>query len=336
MGSSGGNRSNVDRELGRTDSEYGSYIDNARGPGGDFGRSDSNRLRDETLAGFRGGEGYTPYSFGGPNGGSSGSSYGGDVGWNNSALGDTGSARSGYEDFAKTGGVDATALRRANTIIPSFYRSYSDSAKRRSNTQGGYSPGFDAQQAEIGRQAGRQAFESSRETEGDIARLTTSGRLAGLSGLMGLGGMETQNNQFNTSGAFNAAEGNANRRQGANEFDAGQGLDWARLGQQDRQFGADFGEGQRRFNASGIAGMYGQDQDNYYRNQDNYLRGISGRSGAAQNLIFNRTEPTSRFSQFAGGLAGLGGSLLGNFGGGRARTQANNNWYSPYEQGGGG
>ena len=91
MGNSNpGNRSNVDRELGRMDSEYNPFIANAKG-NGDFGKADSNRLRDETLAGYRGGGGYNPRSFS-PTGGG-GSSYGGDVNWNDSALGDSGSAR---------------------------------------------------------------------------------------------------------------------------------------------------------------------------------------------------------------------------------------------------
>lgn len=324
--SNGGNRTNVDRELGRMDSEYNPFIQNAMGSG-DFGRADAGRLRDETLAGYRGGAGYNPQSFSGMGGG--GSSYGGDVGWNNSALGDTGSARGTYENFSQTGGVDATALRqRATAQIPSFYAAYKSNAARRANTQGGYSPGFDAQQAEIGRQAGREGFNASRQVEGDIADKVMQGRLAGASGLMGLGGMETQNNQFNTSGQFSAAEGNANRRQSAGQFDAGMGLDWARLGQQDRQFGADFNEGNRRFNSQGIAGMYGMDQDAYNNNQANYLRGIQGRQGAAQNLIFNRTEPTSRFDSLVSGLSGLGGSLLGNFGGSRRPQTSANSWYN--------
>lgn len=315
-----GNRSNVDRELGRMDQEYNPFVQNARGSSGDFGRADSTRLRDETLQGFRGTGGYNPYDFGGSSNGG-GSSYGGDVGWNNSAMGDTGSARAGYEDFARGGGVDATAMRRANTIIPSFYKSYKDSAARRANTQGGYSPGFDAQQEEIGRAAGREGFNSARETEGDIARLTQSGRLAGLGGLTNLGGMETQNNQFNTSGRFQADEGNANRRQSAGQFDRGMDMERARFGEGQRQFGAEFGEGQRRFNSTGIAGIQNQDNENYYRNQDNYLRGVGGRSGNAQNLIFGRTEPTSNFSKYGGMLLGAGQMALG-MGGPRRRTSS--------------
>lgn len=331
MGQSGGNRSNVDRELGRMDSEYSPYIANARGPNGDFGRGESGALRDEVLQGFRSGTGYSPYR---PTGGYSngGSSYGGDVNWNNATMGDTGSARGTYEDFSRTGGVDATALRRRATAqIPAFYDQYKQSAQRRANVQGGYSPGFDAQQAEIARQAGREGFNASRQVEGDIAQMVQQGRLAGASGLMGLGGMETDLNKFNTSGAFSAAEGNANRRQSAGQFDAGLGLDWARFGEGQNQFGAEFGEGQRRYNTSGLAGLYGNDIENYYRNLDNYYKGISGRAGNAQNLIFNRTEPQSNVGKFIGGLAGLGTSIIG-MGRGSRRPQVT----GPWEAGGGG
>lgn len=335
--SNNGNRTSVDREMGRMDSEFGSYNRSARGDTrnssyrssapavntsrglfgrrnepsgndavepeyneGDFGRADSNRLRDEVLAGYRSGGGVNGLTGGG------GSSYGGDVNWTNSAMGDTGSARGTYEDFSKTGGVDATAMRRANTMIPAFYDAYKQSAARRANTQGGYSPGFDAQQAEIGRQAGREGFNSARQTEGDIARLTQSGRLAGAGGLLGLGNMETENNQFNTSGAFNAAEGNANRRQSAGQFDRGMGLEEA-----------NFNEGRRRYNQSGLDDVYGRDRDDYYRNMDNYLQGASGRSNNAQGLIGNRTEPTSRWGAIGKGLLGAGTTALGMMGGPR-------------------
>ena len=418
--SNNGNRTKVDQERQRADREYQPYTDSARGgPNGDFGAGRANELRDRTLAGYSGGGGYNPQSYtpqGGngerynprsynPQGGggekyssasynpssynpSDGrSSYGGDANWNNSLLGDTGSARSTYENFSSNGGVDATALRnRATAQIPGFYDQFKQAASRRASTQGGYSPGFDAQQAEIGRQAGREGFNASRQVEGDIADKVMQGRLAGAAGLTGLGGMETQNNQFNTSGQYSAAEGNASRRQGANQYDQGMGLeaarfnegnkqfganfdasqrqfgaglgeqqrqfdqgmgldvakfgegqqqfganfgenqrqfnrgmglDEAKFGEGQRQFGAEFGEGQRRFNQSGIADMYGRDQDNYYRNMDNYRSGIQGRSTNNQNLIGMRTEPTSRWGQVGRGLVGAGRTALSMYGGGR-------------------
>lgn len=330
MGNSNpGNRTNVDREQDRSNTEYADYINANRDPASSqwFGAQGRNALRGEALTGFRGGGGYNPYSFPGMEN-DGGSSYGGDANWDDSSIGDSGSARGTYEDFSKTGGVDATAMRRANTLIPSFYDAYKSSAQRRMNTQGGYSPGFDAQQAEIGRQAGREGFNSARQTEGDIARLTQSGRLAGASGLLGLGQMETQNNQFNTSGRFSAAEGNANRRQGANQFDTGMDLERARFGEGQRQFGAEFGEGQRRFNASGIADMYGRDDENYYRNMDNYLRGIQGRSGNVQNLLGMRTEPTSRWSSIGRGIVGLGQTALQMYGA-KGMDGGSNKMYGP-------
>lgn len=341
MGSSGGNRTQVDQELKRTNDEYEPLIQNSRGPAGDFGRGESQRLRSEVEGLYRGGNrtqnalntangpgvqgGFAPNGMG--SGGGGGSSYGGDVSFQNSLLGDSGSARGTYEDFSRTGGVDAGALRqRATGQIPAFYQAFKDNARRRSNTQGGYSPGFDAQEAEIGRQAGRAGFQASRDVEGDIADKTMSGRLAGASGLMDLRGMETQNNQFNTSGQFAASEGNANRRQSAGQFDQSLGFDRERLAEDTRRYGIE-----------GLRGLYGDDREDYRANEDTYLRGVGGRQGATQSLIFGRTEPTSNASRIVRGIGAAGGSLansfLGGMGGGMRRPQVSN---GPWEAGGGG
>jgi len=365
-----GNTGSVDRELGRVDSEYGSVNRSARGdrrnpnyrppqmatqsgglaarfgrgsnPGiggsgepeyleGDFGQGAADQLRSRLLDMY--GSAATPginrSSMQGMGGG--GSSYGGDVSFNNASLGDFGSARSGYEDFAKTGGVDGTALRnRATAQIPAFYDAYKSNAKRRMGQQGGYSPGFDAQMAEIGRQAGREGFNASRQVEGDIAEMTQQGRLAGLGGLTNLGGMETDLNRFNSSGQFGADEGNANRRQSASQFDQGIGLDWARFGEDNSRYDQGFAEDARRYGIGGIQGLYDTDNSNVGRNRDQYLGGIGARTGNAQNLINNRRNNTSRlggalkFGANAGlGLIGMGGPRMPRVTG-------------PWEAGGGG
>lgn len=291
---------------------------------GDFGRGRADELRSEVLNSYRmNSNGISASRTGGDRMG--GSSYGGDVNWTDAAMGNTGSARGTYEDFSRGGGVDVNAMRRANTVIPSFYDAYKRNAQRRSNVQGGYSPGFDAQAAEMGRQAGREGHESSLRTEGDIARLVQSGRMQGAAGLTGLGAMESDMNRFNTSGRFSAEEGNANRRQGASQFDRG-------FDEDSRRWESEFGEGNRRFNAQGLAGVYGMDNDNYRNNIDDYFRGAAGRSGNAQSLIYNRTEPQSNFDKYAGMAVGIGGSLLGSFSGPRRRPQVT----SPWERGGGG
>lgn len=340
MGSSGGNRTPIDRELSRTDSEYKPLIDNYNPD-----RSSSERLRRELEDRFRGpqnaggGNGPIDPSAGGgmssglgPSGGSTGgrtgmSSYGGDVSFNNSQLGDSGSARGTFEDFSKTGGVDATGLRnRATAQIPAFFEQFKAGAQRRANTQGGYSPGFDAQQADMARSAGREGFNASRQVEGDIADKIQSGRALGAQGLMGLGNMETDNNQFNSQGQFGAAEGNANRRQGASQFDRG-------FDEDTRRYDQDFGESRRRYDTEGLEGLYDRDRDSFERDRDSYSRSIGDRSRNSLDLINSRREPTSRFSSIAGGLSGLGSSLLGGglLGGGSRRRPT-----GPWESGGGG
>lgn len=102
-----------------------------------------------------------------------------------------------YKGFMANGGVDATALRqRATAQIPAFYTAYKNAAARRSNVQGGYSPGFDSQMAELGRQQGREGFNASRQVEGDIADKVQQGKMFGTTGYGGLmsniTGMEQQ------------------------------------------------------------------------------------------------------------------------------------------------
>lgn len=113
--------------------------------------------------------------------------------------GDFDEAKGSFSNFINTGGIgegEAQALRaRATSGIPAFYDAYKRNASRRRSVQGGYSPGFDAQQAEIGRQAGREAFQASRQVEGDIADKRQQGRMFGTTGSANLAGTINQMEQ---------------------------------------------------------------------------------------------------------------------------------------------
>lgn len=261
-----------------------------------------------------------------------------------SGGGDFSGAKTGYDEASKTGlinrgdfapaldsykgmmgGLGAAqqqALRsRATSQIPSFYDAYKSNLARRQNVQGGYSPGFDAQSAEIGRQAGREGFNASRQAEGDIidksnqlaefgtqgygnlasdiAGKEQSGRLAGLGGLTNIGGMEQQNNQFN------AGQKNALQQQLINLYSQG---------------------GQA--NAQGMANVNAQDVNQYQNSIGNWLQGLGGQSNAAlQNLELRSNIQDKHWYDYAtqlAGSAGAGFAGLAGMGGRQPRLPSRN------------
>lgn len=253
-----------------------------------------------------------------PNDGGGYSSAGGDFGLAKKTYGDfaeTGGmnsqdfndARSGYGDFARTGGVDATALRqRATAQIPSFYDAFKRQSQTRNNVQGGYGPGFDQQQLELARQAGREGFNASRQVEGDIAdkvqagrmygisgqaglgQLGQQGRLAGASGLTNIGGMEQQNNQFN-----------AGLGESRNARNLGAQMTLAQMYQQGGQFSA----GQ-------MQNLYGMQNANYNSAQDRLLAGAGGLTQAQLNALQLR-QGTGGSGINWGAIAGAAGAAAG-------------------------
>lgn len=217
-------------------------------------------------------------------------------------------AQAGYDEFARTGGVDATALRqRATAIIPSFYDAYKRNAQNRASIQGGYSPGFDEQMAEIGRQQGREGFNASRQVEGDIADKVQAGREWGIGGqssianalsgnkLSGLGGL-TNLDQFDASlGESRAA------RQSAQQLQA------AQLYQQNRQNAA-----------SGLQSLYSSTPGDVGLDYQTYLQGMGGRTAGVGNNIGQRSQirDYNFWRDTLPGLAGAAGGAVAGMGGG--------------------
>lgn len=257
------------------------------------------------------------------------------------AGGDYSGAKAGFNKFAETGGVnrgdfdesigsfrnfisngglgegEANALRaRATAAVPSFYNNYKQSLQRRANTQGGYSPGFDAQMAEIGRQAGREGFNASRQVEGDIAEKTIqgrqfgtsglaqlmsaitgmeqSGKLAGLSGLKGIGDSEQSNSQFNAG----LGESRRARNQGAQ-------LDLARMYQSGGQA-----------NASGLQSLRNSQDGDVGQGLQAWLSGQNAASGNSLQNIMARLGIKDRswidlLPQLLGGASGIVSGFAG-------------------------
>lgn len=293
---------------------------------GDFGEGENDALREQVRSRYSNDGAGMPsqnasgwYDLPDSGSGGGGSAAGGDFSgakgvYQNFAdtggAGDYAKASAGYDDFASGGGVDATALRnRSTAMIPFFYNNYKQSAQRRSNVQGGYSPGFDAQQAEMGRQAGREGFEASRQVEGDIADKVQQGRMFGVSGqgsiasqisgnrlqgaggLTSIGGMEQQNNQFNAG----LGESRAARNQGAQ-------MDLLRLRQNSRQF-----------NSTGLANLQSQGVDDSTRRRAMYLQGVGAQQGNNLSNIGQRTQIQDRdwLNTIMQGAGAAGGIMTG-------------------------
>jgi hypothetical protein len=274
------------------------------------------------------------------------------------AGGDFGSAKRGYQgfadtgnaaDFAKasgsmdtlaqTGGVDTGAIIRGETtMIPAFYDQYKAQTQARANTQGGYSPGFDAQQALLAREAGQQGFNAMRVAQSDATKLAQQGliagaegqagiagqisgnRLAGLGGLTNIGGLEQQNNQFNAG----LAQGNNQFNAGAtNQYDTrnlASQMQLLGMGQQGRQFAA----GQKQQ-------LFGTDVNQQQAAAGNMLSGIGGLSQsqlASLQLLLANNKGID-WSKWAG-VAGNALPFLGKFfPGGKDNNNANNPWAGP-------
>lgn len=197
------------------------------------------------------------------------------------SIGDYANARNVYQRFADTGGLtdsDISNLRyRATSTIPSFYENYKNTLARRANVQGGYSPGYDAQMAAIGRDSARQAYEASRDAEAGITTLRNQGQLQGAGGLMNIG-----------NAALGAATTNAQLQNDAMSRNAQ--LQAAR--------------------ASGLASLYSATPGGYNSAMENYLRGAGQLSDADLQALGLRSNIRDRsWLDAIPGMVGAGAAV---------------------------
>ena len=103
-----------------------------------------------------------------------------------------GQAGTGYGEFAQTGGVSAGEMaatrQQAQGNVSSLYDSLKRNLERRKAIQGGYSPGFGAEEATLGREASAGMRSAVNEANLGLLQQQREGRLAGLGGLAGVGG----------------------------------------------------------------------------------------------------------------------------------------------------
>lgn len=101
-----------------------------------------------------------------------------------------GTAAPGYKEFATTGGIspeqEEMTRRRTASGISSMYSRLRDALNRKRMVQGGYSPGFGAQEAKLDRGAAAATGEALTGTDLGLLEQKRQGRLAGLGGLTGI------------------------------------------------------------------------------------------------------------------------------------------------------
>jgi hypothetical protein len=105
-----------------------------------------------------------------------------------------GRAVSGYTDFADTGGYSPQDIQelRARGISPirAAYGNSMMQLDRQRSLQGGYSPNYTAATAQMQRELPQQLADATTNVNAGLADAIRQGKLAGLGGLTGIGGME--------------------------------------------------------------------------------------------------------------------------------------------------
>lgn len=96
----------------------------------------------------------------------------------------------GFEQFATTGGVTPAERTAAQQVgaggVRSLFSSLADRLNRQRMIQGGYSPGYGANIAALGRAGGAALGETAAGTELSLDEMVRQGRLQGLGGISNL------------------------------------------------------------------------------------------------------------------------------------------------------
>lgn len=255
---------------------------------------------------------------------------------------DYSAAKSGYSKFAETGGVnrddfnpaldsyknfinngglgesEADALRaRATSQIPAFYGAYKNALSRRSNVQGGYSPGFDSQMAEIGRQAGREGFNASRQVEGDIVDKRLQGRQFGTSGFGNLMGNITGMEQSGKLAGLGGLKSIGDSEMSASSANAGLSESAKGRNQAMQQFLMDMYSSGGKTSAAGLQGLRSSSDATLNNTNNNFLSGLGGMSqNELQNLAMRLGIKDRSWMDLIPGLVGAGGAIATGFGSG--------------------
>lgn len=102
-------------------------------------------------------------------------------------------ASSGYQNFAATGGITPQQQQltrvQAQQGVAGLYDSMKQNLDRQKAIQGGYSPGFGANEAQLARQGSASASNAVNSADLGLLQQIQQGKLAGLGGLTNIGGL---------------------------------------------------------------------------------------------------------------------------------------------------
>lgn len=338
------NRGLLDTQRNDTNTAYNRYLDSFRGriePAINESEGLRSQIRDKYTQGFLppglkpGANGFFDLS-------------GLETGGGHAAFdptGDYGSARKGYQGFADTGGREnfgnseaaykgflnnggigegeaAVARSRAADSASSLYNNLKSQQTRRRSLQGGYAPGFDAQQASASREAGRGSAEALRLEEGDIIGRRQQGREFGASGLFGVDS-SVQGGKLSGLGGLSqigdAATRNAQFNAGLDDNAASRKLGF----QKDL---LDLYSDSGKTGAAGLLNLYGSAPGDVGQYLQYGLGGLNAQASNSLNNIGTRAGIQDKsWMDYLGPALGLGASALGAFGGLGAGADATRN-----------
>jgi len=332
------NRGLLDTQRGNVGNQYQNFVNGAQGDL-NKARDGDNNLRNEI---------FNKYSD--PNAMLSAGGRPNASGWFNlpeegplsgAAGGDYSAAKAGYGKFAETGGVNRAdfnpaldsyknfinnggiggtdeqlMMRGATSTIPAMFQGYKNSLSRRSNVQGGYSPGFDSQMQEIGREAGRSASDATASAASDIVGKRQQGKMFGTSGFGGLMSDITGKEQYGKLAGLGGLKGIGDSEQSNNQFNAGLG-ESRNARNQSAQLGlADMYNRNQQFGASGLESLYRSAPGASGQANSNLLAGLGGMSqNDLSNLALRLGIKDKDFMDLIGPLLGVGSSLVTGMGG---------------------
>lgn len=244
--------------------------------------------------------------------------------------GDFSQAQNAFTGFLSNGGLDQNAqdnMRyRATSMVPSFYQNYKNEAARKANVQGGYSPGYDAQQAQIGRDASAAGYDASRKAEADISQQVQQGRMFGASGSAGLASTMNSLEQGGKIAGLGGLKGIGDSELSASSTNAGLAESKASRNQQLQLALQDMYQKGKMGSAQGLQSLYSSAPGATGQAGSMFLQGTQGLNSAqlqnlmARSSIQNKGIDWSKLFGAAGSVAGMFGG--GGFGGYDSKSQA--------------
>ena len=104
-----------------------------------------------------------------------------------------GPASQGYQNFASTGGItpgqQQLTRQQAQGNVSSIYDALNQNLSRQKAIQGGYSPGFGANEAQLARGASAASSNAVNSANLGLQQQITQNQLQGLGGLTSIGGL---------------------------------------------------------------------------------------------------------------------------------------------------